>query len=75
MNSFKRKIAKILGGRVDFDIIEVDLDSLLSEVPHKDTSDTVNGDNITAEKVREWLKTLPEPTEKEMQDYLWHERS
>ncbi len=73
MNSFKRKIAKILGGRVDFDIIEVDLDSLLSEVPHKDTSDTVNGDIITAEKVREWLKTLPEPTYEELQDYLWHD--
>jgi len=76
MNALKKRIVEILGGRTDFEVIEIDPKLLLSEVPPKDTSDDiVSGNLITAEKVREWLKTLPEPTEKEMQDYLWHERS
>jgi hypothetical protein len=70
----KKKLIELLGGRVDFDIIEIDPELLL-EVPPKDTSDNniVSSDNITADKVRAWLKTLPEPTFEELQDYLWHD--
>ncbi len=64
MNSLRKRISEILGGRIDFDIVEIDL-SL--DKPHEDISsqdiskdnDTVNGNFITAEGVREWLKTLP----------------
>lgn len=77
MNAIKKQIAKMLG-RVDFDIIEIDL-SL--DKPHEDISsqdiskdnDIVSGNFITAEGVRAWLKTLPEPTFEELQDYLWHD--
>ncbi len=78
MNSLRKRISEILRGRIDFDIVEIDL-SL--DKPHEDISsqdiskdnDTVNGNFITAEGVREWLKTLPEHTEQELQDYLWHD--
>lgn len=77
MNAIKKQIAKMLG-RVDFDIIEVDLDLLLSDVSdNRDTSDkdndTVSGQCKTADDIRVWLKTLPEPTFEELQDYLWHD--
>lgn len=77
MNAIKKQIAKMLG-RVDFDIIEIDL-SL--DKPHEDISlqdisredNFISGSFITAEGVRAWLKTLPEPTFEELQDYLWHD--
>ena len=77
MNILKRKIAEILGGRVDFDVLEIDPESLSLELPPKDISNdnTVSSDNITADKVRAWLKTLPEPTFEECQDYLWHDNT
>jgi len=73
--SLKDRISKILG-RNDFDVLEIDPKSILLEVS-RGTSDNniVSSDIITADKVRAWLKTLPEPTFEEMQDYLWHERS
>lgn len=29
---------------------------------------------MTVDELRAWLHSLPEPTPKELQDYLWHER-
>lgn len=74
MNALKKRIVEILGGRTDFDDLEIDPKLLLSEVPPKDTSDDiVSGNLITAEGVKAWLKTLPEPTFEELQDRLWRD--
>lgn len=52
---------------------------LLSTLKTQDTSkaipnNTVHGSCMSVDELREWLRTLPEPTYQEMQDYLWHER-
>lgn len=78
MNSLRKRISEILGGRVDFDVIEIDSDLLLSDVSdNQDTfdknNDTVSGQCKTADDIRAWLETLPESSFSQHQDYLWHD--
>jgi hypothetical protein len=64
MNAIKKQIAKMLG-RVDFDVIEIDINTILSGVSdNQDTSDkdndTVSGQALTAEDVVNTLRYDPE---------------
>jgi len=74
MNTLHKKLCEILGGRIDFEIYEIDPESLL-DVSHKDISNNnvVSGQCMTADDIRKWLRTLPEPTFEELQDRLWHD--